>query len=445
VGRARFGTDGIRGVANGDLTAELALALGRAAATVIGDVGFVVGRDTRRSGPMLQSALAAGLASEGADVIDVGVLSTPGVAYCAASRGLAGAVISASHNPFEDNGIKLFAPGGGKLTFDVEREIEQLLDAPGRTAVSRPVGGITTDESGAAEYTEHLAGALFGRRLDGLSIVLDCANGAASLVAPAVAAALGAEIRTIACDPDGLNINDGCGSTHPEALAREVRASGADLGLAFDGDADRVVAVDHLGEVADGDTMLALFALDLAERKELTGDAVAVTVMSNYGFRLAMAERGITVIETPVGDRSVLAAVEEHGLALGGEQSGHVVFRRLATTGDGILTGLLLADLVKRQGEPLADLTRDLVERVPQVLVNVPVLDPAKLAGATAVWEEVALVEEELGDAGRVLLRSSGTEPLVRVMVEALSEDQAIASARRLGAVVAAALGTDRR
>jgi phosphoglucosamine mutase len=447
VERARFGTDGVRGVANADLTAELAVALGVAAARVLPAPTFLVGRDTRRSGTFLQAALSAGLAAGGVDVVDLGVLPTPGVAYCSEQRGVPAAMVSASHNPFEDNGIKLFGPGGTKLTVEVEAavesEIDAVLDGAGMSGpTGRGVGRLSVDAGALAGYDRHLRGAIGARRLDGLRVILDCANGAACPVAPGVFEALGAQVSAIADDPDGANINERCGSTHPEALAAAVRAAGADLGLAFDGDADRLVAVDHTGEVADGDVLLALFATDMAARGELAGNTVVVTVMSNLGFRLAMAERGIGVRETPVGDRQVLAALDAEALALGGEQSGHIVFRRLATTGDGILTGILLADLVVRAGRPLAELSDGLVRRVPQVLANVTVANPGRLADATDVWATVAAVEAELGETGRVLLRPSGTEAVVRVMVEAMSEEQANDAARRLCAVVEGTLGS---
>ena len=444
----RFGTDGLRGVANADLTAEVATSLGRAAARMLPAATYLVGRDTRRSGPMLQAALSAGLASEGVDVVDLGTLTTPGVAYCAERRGVPAAMVSASHNPFEDNGIKLFGPGGTKLAVEAEVAIERVMAAAADAGTGptgptgRGVGRMLEDRGAAAGYRAHLADSLDGRRLDGLRVVLDCANGAATEVAPVVFEEAGAEVTAIACAPDGTNINHDCGSTHPEALAAAVARHGADLGLAFDGDADRLVAVDHTGTVTDGDTLLALFAVDLAGRDELAGNAVVVTVMTNLGFRLAMADRGIEVRETPVGDRHVLAVLEAEGLALGGEQSGHIVFRRRATTGDGILTGLVLADLVVRAGRPLADLSAGLVERVPQVLANVAVTDPGRLAGATEVWNTVSAVEAELDGSGRVLLRPSGTEPLVRVMVEAVSEERARAAADRLCAAVQGALGT---
>jgi phosphoglucosamine mutase len=444
----RFGTDGVRGVANEELTPELALALGRAAARVLPAPTFVVGRDTRRSGPLLQAAFSAGLAAEGADVVDLGVLPTPGVAAVAESRRAPGAVISASHNPFGDNGIKLFSLLGTKLPTEVEGEIERELDSiladpdrPPRRPTGHGVGRISTDAGAVALYEAHLAQTLEGRRLDGLRIVVDCANGAASAIAPRVLAALGAQVTALHDSPDGANINDKCGSTDPGELAREVVAGKADLGLAFDGDADRVIAVDHDGKIVDGDVLLALFALDLAERGELTGNTVAVTVMTNLGFRLAMEARGIGVRETDVGDRHVLAALDADGLSLGGEQSGHIIFRSRSTTGDGILTGMALADLVLRAGRSLAELSAGLVERVPQRLVNVPIPQPERLADSAEVWEAVVKAEAELGHDGRVLLRPSGTEPLVRVMVEARVEAQANAVAAQLAGVVEAALG----
>jgi phosphoglucosamine mutase len=448
VPQARFGTDGLRGVANGDLTAEVAIALGRAVGRVLPAHTFVVGRDTRRSGPLLQAALSAGLATEGADVLDIGVVPTPAVAYVCQRRGLPGAMVSASHNPFGDNGIKVFGDGGTKLPTQteavVEHELDLVLDDPGhppRRPTGHGVGVIGTEPGAADDYRAHLRGSVEGRRLDGLRVVLDCANGSAAAFAPEVFAGLGAEVLAIACDPDGANINHECGSTHPETLARTVVDTGADLGLAFDGDADRLVAVDHTGVVADGDVLLALFALDLAERDLLPGNKVVVTVMTNLGFRRAMAERGIAVLETPVGDRAVLEGLDAEGLALGGEQSGHIVFRRAATTGDGMLTGLQLADLVLRRDRHLAALSAGLIDRVPQLLVNVPVADPGRLESAEDVWRAVAEVELQLGQTGRVLLRASGTEPLVRVMVEAPTEDQAEWAANRLRSAVQHSLG----
>ena len=426
MGPARFGTDGVRGVANEELTAELALALGRASARVLPAPAFVVCRDTRRSGPLLQAAFSAGLATEGADVLDLGVLPTPGVAAVAAARRLPGAVVSASHNPFGDNGIKLFSLLGTKLPVEVEdevaRELESVLadpDKPPRRPTGHGVGRISADPSGEALYREHLVAATEGRRLDGLHVVLDCAHGASSEVAPAVFRQCGARVTALHNAPDGANINDECGSTHPAQLARVVAQHGADLGLAFDGDADRAVAVDDTGQIVDGDVLLALFALDLARRGRLAGDTVVVTKMTNLGFRLAMEAEGIAVRETDVGDRHVLAALDDDGLSLGGEQSGHLIFRALSTTGDGILTGLLLADLMLRDGRRLSELATGLVDHVPQKLVNVPIPQPGRLDDSTEVWDAVAKAEGELGHEGRVLLRASGTEPLVRIMVEA--------------------------
>jgi len=443
----RFGTDGIRGVANAELGAELVMALGRAAARALPNKCFLVGRDTRRSGPLLQAALSAGMASEGADVVDLGVLPTPGVAWLSAQRQCPAAVVSASHNLFADNGIKLFAAGGLKLPDATEAAVEDELDRVLASAgpVSRPpvghgVGSLWAEPDPGQGYVDHLVGVLEGRDLSGMRVVVDCANGAASVVAPQVLERLGAEVVAIANAPDGANINDGCGSTHPESLAAEVVARGAQLGLALDGDADRLLAVDHTGALTTGDELLSLFASDLADRGNLAGNTVVVTVMTNLGFRLAMAERGITVHETQVGDRYVLEALDRNGLTLGGEQSGHIVFRQLATTGDGVLTGVLLLDLVRRSGATLAELARRSMQRLPQVLHNVAAPNPAEAVAVPAVQAEVTAVEAELGERGRVLLRASGTEPLVRVMVEAEDEAAAQAAAVRLCAVVERAL-----
>ena len=450
----RFGTDGIRGVANAELGAELVMALGRAAARALPAECFLVGRDTRRSGPLLQAALSAGMASEGADVIDLGILPTPGVAFHAAERACPAAVVSASHNLFADNGVKLFATGGLKLPdateVAIEEELGRVLErgrfledgAPeSRSPVGHGVGRLWHEPDAAPRYVDHLVGALNGRDLTGMRVVVDCANGAAFDVAPLVLERLGADVRAIANRPDGANINDGCGSTHPELLSAEVVANGADLGLALDGDADRLLAVDHTGALITGDELLSLFATDLAGRGGLAGNTVVVTVMTNLGFRLAMAAAGITVRETQVGDRYVLEALNADGLTLGGEQSGHIVFRDLATTGDGVLTGVLLLDLIKRSGAPLAELARASMKRLPQVLENVAAARPADAVAAPAVQAEVAAVEAELGGRGRVLLRASGTEPLVRVMVEADDAAVARAAALRLCAVVETALG----
>ncbi|HUO49243.1 MAG TPA: phosphoglucosamine mutase [Acidimicrobiales bacterium] len=441
----RFGTDGIRGIANVDLDAELVLAIGRAAARVLPARAFLVGRDTRQSGPLLQAALSAGLASEGADVVDLGVLPTPGVAWASAERSLPAAVVSASHNPFIDNGVKLLAAGGTKLPDAVEESIEEELDkiladtgGPLRPS-GHGVGRLWSEPEVAEGYVDHLVGVLEPGALDGMHVVLDCANGAAHATAPAALSRLGARLEVLGADPDGTNINDGVGSTHPEALAATVVASGADIGLALDGDADRLLAVDHAGAVVDGDVLMALFAADLAGRGQLAGNTVVVTVMTNLGFRLAMAERSIAVRETPVGDRYVLEALDADGLSLGGEQSGHIVFRQLATTGDGTLTGLLLCDLVRRSGRSFAELAAGSMRRLPQVLVNVPVPGPGAVVEAPSVADALREAEAGLGDSGRVVLRASGTEPLVRVMVEAPDEEGARQVADTLAEVVRAA------
>jgi phosphoglucosamine mutase len=450
----KFGTDGARGVANADLTPELVLALGRAAARVLGRGGrpvFLIGRDTRASGPLLQAALSAGLAGEGADVRDLGVMPTPGVAALSAAQDVPAAMISASHNPFPDNGIKLFAAGGRKLADDVEERLEAELGAilaGTATPVSPPtglgVGRLVADHESLGWYAERLVASLEGRRLGGINVALDCANGAASVTAADVFTRAGAQVvAVLAADPDGTNINDGCGSTHPAGLQAAVVERSADVGLAFDGDADRVIAVDHTGALVDGDQLIAMCALDLRERRRLVDDTVVVTVMTNLGFRLAMQEHGIGVHETQVGDRYVLEALDRGGWSLGGEQSGHVIFRDLATTGDGVLTGLQLLDHLVRQGRPLAELAGMAMSRLPQVLRNVKVADLEGLAGAESVWAAVAEVEADLGRTGRVLLRSSGTERLVRVMVEAPTESAAEAATARLVHAVNLALGAE--
>jgi phosphoglucosamine mutase len=444
----RFGTDGIRGVAGSDLTAELALALGRAAARIVPGSPFLLGRDTRRSGTMIQSALAAGITAEGADVVDVGVIPTPGLAWLAAERGVPAAMVSASHNPFGDNGIKLLGAGGTKLQTELEVAIQDELDrlcaggAPSRDE-DRPVrtgaalGSVRSDTDALDAYAEHLVAAAGAAGQFNGEVVVDCANGAASVIAPAVLERLGVRHKILFAEPDGVNINAGCGSTELGPLQAAVVASGAALGIALDGDADRVLAVDHAGELVDGDQLMALFAFDLAESGLLTGNSIVVTVMSNLGLRQALGARGIGIVETAVGDRFVSDAIESNGLQLGGEQSGHLVFRRHGLTGDGILTALLLLELVARKGRPLSELAAGAMKRLPQVLRNVHVADPAHLAAAAAIWEEGAAVESELGQNGRVLLRASGTEALVRVMAEAPSYEVALEVVDRLVAVVA--------
>lgn len=444
----KFGTDGVRGVANRELTPELAMGLGRAAARVLGGGRWLVGRDTRISGPLLAAALSAGLASEGVEVADLGVLPTPGVAYVAAREGVAAAMISASHNPFPDNGIKLFAAGGLKLGDDVEARVEAELTALAVAGDPRPrpeggaVGTVRRYDEGARGYFTHLTtAALEGRSLDGVRVVVDAANGAASAFAGDVLSALGADVTVINAAPDGCNINVDCGSTHPEALRTAVLAAGADVGLALDGDADRVLAVDASGSVVDGDQIIGICAIDLHRRGRLTNDTVVVTVMSNLGFRHGMAAAGIRVLDTAVGDRYVLEELDRSGSSLGGEQSGHVIFRDLSTTGDGMLTGIMLLDVMAREATPVADLAADAMTRLPQVMVNVglPRRDPGVIDSVAAY---VLSAEEQLGGRGRVLLRASGTEPLVRVMVEAPTDEEAAAIADELADAVRKAVGS---
>jgi phosphoglucosamine mutase len=441
-----FGTDGIRGVANLELTAELALSLGRAAVGVLGGDQWLIGADTRVSGPMLVAALTAGLAAAGADVVDLGVVPTPAVAFHAQQLGCPAAIVSASHNPYTDNGIKLLAAGGRKLRDDVESAVAARMNAgaTSTTGVADPragVGRIRRHPDPLGAYAAHVVASIEGRRFDGMKLVIDCANGAASEVAPAVLRSLGADVTVLSATPDGTNINAGCGSTHPAPLQAAVVEAGAEAGLAFDGDADRVVAVGADGRVVDGDHIMAILAGDLHDRHRLRGEAVAVTVMSNLGLRLALGARGIGVVETPVGDRYVLEAMEADDLALGGEQSGHVIFRDLATTGDGLLTGVQLLDVVSRAGVGLAALAAGAMTRLPQVLRNVRVARPEGLAAAASVRAAVVEAEAELGSTGRVLLRPSGTEPVIRVMVEAPTEPQARELAERLTEAVTSALG----
>jgi phosphoglucosamine mutase len=445
VGRL-FGTDGVRGRANADLTPELALSVARAAAGVLADRDgtrrpvAVVGRDPRASGEMLEAAVVAGLASAGAQVLRAGVLPTPAIAHLTAHTGAdLGVMISASHNPMPDNGIKLFSRGGHKLPDAVEAAIEQAVTA-GETDGPRPTGagiGRVSDLTDAGEvYVEHLL-ATVDRPLSGLTLVVDCAHGAAAVCAPEVYRRAGATVHVIGGQPDGWNINDGIGSTHLGPLTEAVRAHGADLGIAHDGDADRCLAVTAEGDVVDGDAILAVCALGLHEHGRLTGDTVVATVMSNLGFHHTMRDAGIAVHTTAVGDRYVLEALRERGLSLGGEQSGHLVFLDHATTGDGLLTGLSLLSRMAETGSTLAELA-SVVQRLPQTLVNVPVRDRLAVVESDEVAAAVNLCEAELGDAGRVLLRPSGTEQLVRVMVEAPTQERADAIARRLADVVAA-------
>lgn len=447
----RFGTDGVRGAVGTELTAEVALALGRATARALGPQPYAIGRDTRLSGGLIQAALSAGLAAEGASAIDVGVLPTPGVAFLAKHWDIAGAVISASHNPAEDNGVKLFGPGGRKLNLEdearVEAELQRLLQIPATDAAGRvgsEVGTLSARPDAAENYVNHLTAVLGGPKLGALRVVLDCANGAASELAPRVLRDLGADVSALCDRPDGTNINTSCGSTYPQALQEAVLEEGAAVGLAFDGDADRVLAVDEEGELIDGDQMLALFAADRKRRGQLANDTVVVTVMTNLGFHLAMEKIGVKVVQTQVGDRWVSEAMEEGGFQLGGEQSGHIIFGDLSTTGDGLLTAIVLLGLIADAGEPLAELAKGAMTRLPQVLRSVRVADgnQARLESADKIWDEVRSVETELGSSGRVVLRASGTEPLVRVMVEAPAPATADAAVERLVSVVTSELGS---
>jgi phosphoglucosamine mutase len=394
---------------------------------------------------MVLSALASGLAAEGADVVDLGVVPTPGVAWYSVAEDRPAAAVSASHNSFEDNGVKFFTAGGRKLSDDTEALLEAELDRllAGDAVLAPPTGtGVgriaTRPDTGA--YVDGLVATLEGRRLDGLRVALDCANGAAWAVAPAVFSQLGARVDVLHAEPDGRNINAGCGSTHPEDLQAAVVRLGADAGLAFDGDADRVLAVDRAGALVDGDQLIAVCAVDRKGRGLLADDTVVVTVMANLGFRQAMAGLGIRVVDTNVGDRYVLEALEGGGWTLGGEQSGHVIFRDLATTGDGVLTGVQVLDVMARTGRTLADLASVMTRR-PQVLRNVRVARRA-LDGADGLWAEVRAVEERLGGNGRVLIRPSGTEAVVRVMVEAQTAEAADAACAALAGAVARSLGS---
>jgi phosphoglucosamine mutase len=440
----RFGTDGVRGDADTDLTPVLVSALGTAAARVLGAQTFLVGRDTRESGPRIIDDLVAGFGAAGANAVSLGVASTPAIAFLAQRAGLPAAIVSASHNVWSDNGVKLVGPDGRKLADDQEAAIEAaLLEL---VSIESPLSGLVTQGPSEAvapagvdldAYVDHLLRALDGRTLSGVHIMLDCANGAASELAPRALVEAGARVDVLHDAPNGRNINDACGSTYPQELQAAVLAAGADLGLALDGDADRVVAVDEQGELVDGDQIMVMTALDWHERGILRNDAIVVTVMSNLGLRRALTGAGVGIVETPVGDRQVTAAMAEHDIAIGGEQSGHIVFADLATTGDGALTGLIVADLVARRGEPLSKLAGKMT-RLPQVLVSVKLSDGKGAPDRPAVQDAIRKVETALGDRGRVMVRSSGTEPVVRVMVEAPTEAEAAESADRIRAALEA-------
>ncbi|GAB3485399.1 phosphoglucosamine mutase [Flexivirga lutea] len=442
-----FGTDGVRGLANRDITAELALDLSVAAVRVLSEEGefaghrptAVVGRDPRASGEFLAAATIAGLASAGVDVYDAGVLPTPAIAFLTAAAGAdLGAMLSASHNPMPDNGIKFFSHGGHKLPDATEDAIEARLRSDWERPTGDQVGRIKPFAEGAERYVAHLLHAM-PHRLDGLHIVLDTANGAACTIAPEAFERAGAKVTLVGAEPNGLNINDGVGSTHLQDLCRLVPQLGADFGLAFDGDADRCLAVDATGAEVDGDQIMAILALDLHERHALAGDTLVATVMSNEGLLQAMAGAGITVKRTDVGDRYVLAEMRRGGYSLGGEQSGHVILLEHGTTGDGVLTGLMLAARVASTGSSLRELAACMT-RLPQYLVNVPGVDKHAVDGHPVVQSAVADAQRDLGGLGRVLLRKSGTEPVVRVMVEAASAERAQQIAQHLAGVVASEL-----
>jgi len=441
VGRL-FGTDGIRGVANADLTPEVVFRVGRAAGAVLDPAGqaFLVGRDTRLSGPMLEAALAAGLCSVGADVALGGILPTPAVAFLARETAACGVVISASHNPVEDNGVKFFGPDGFKLADATEDAIEAALD---RTDLARPtgpaLGTIRHIIDAESRYLTHLT-ALSGAGLRGLKIVVDCAFGAAALVAPRLWQQLGATVTPIHAEPDGARINVACGSTHLEPLRRAVRAHGADLGFAHDGDADRVLAVDERGDVVDGDALLGICAVDRHRRGQLATGVVVATVMSNVGLEQALAAAGIRLERTQVGDRYVLERMRELGATLGGEQSGHLIFLDHTTTGDGLVTAIQLTNVMVRSGRRLSEL-RAGIPRYPQVLVNVRVRARDGITDDPHVVRAIAAAETRLAARGRILVRPSGTEPLVRVMVEAEHQGEAEGVAADVAAVIAARHG----
>jgi len=440
---ALFGTDGIRGLANVDLTAELALDVAVAAAHILveslGDKSkrphAIVGQDSRASGEFLEAAVVAGLTSAGVDVYRVGVLPTPAIAYLVAQSGAdLGVMISASHNPAPDNGIKLFARGGEKLADSLEAAIEARMGEPWQRPTGAHVGRVIEDSSAREKYIAHLLKSV-DVSLSGIKVVVDCANGAASFVAPIALEKAGATLIAIANKPDGLNINDGVGSTHLDFLRDAVLKNKADIGIAHDGDADRCLAIDAVGNVIDGDFILAILAQGFKSRGKLNDATVVATVMSNLGFLIAMKDAGINVVKTAVGDRYVLENMLENNYTLGGEQSGHIIMREFAGTGDGLLTALQLIAEMARSKKSLQELSK-IMNRFPQVLINVSGVAKEKLDSSTVIKAAVTKHEAELGDAGRILLRASGTEPLVRVMVEAQSDNIAKEIAEKLAAVV---------
>lgn len=443
-----FGTDGVRGIANSELTPELAFRLGRCGGYILtknleGKPKVIIGRDTRISGHMLEGALVAGLLSIGAEVMRLGVISTPGVAYLTKALGAqAGVMISASHNPVEDNGIKFFGPDGFKLSDEEELEIEKLLEME-KDELPRPIGGdlgqVDDYFEGGQKYLQFLKQTV-DEDFSGIHIALDCAHGATSSLATHLFADLDADLSTMGASPNGLNINDGVGSTHPEKLAAFVLEKGADVGLAFDGDGDRLIAVDEKGDIVDGDQIMYICAKYLNEQGRLKKSTVVSTVMSNLGFYKALEEKGIKSVQTAVGDRYVVEEMKKNGYNLGGEQSGHIIFLDYNTTGDGLLTGLQLINILKATNKPLSELAGEM-KKYPQKLVNVKVTDKHRVTENERIKEEIKKVEEEMKGNGRILVRPSGTEPLVRIMAEASTEEECDAYVERIAAVVEKEMG----
>ena len=460
----KFGTDGVRGIANIELTAQWAVRIGRIAAKVLGPQAngfangsqeyvldppvldpqplFVIGRDTRVSGEMLSPAISAGVASEGINVIDLGVITTPGVAWVSEKLKVPAVVISASHNVYSDNGIKFFSSGGNKLSDSEQLSIEKLLDDDELleqakvSQESHSCGRISYDASYVDNYIDYLVGKLRPSDFRKLSVVIDCANGAASKIAPRVFGALGITMTLIGCEPNGTNINDQCGSTDLKGLREEVVRRKADLGIAFDGDADRCLAVDENSNVIDGDQMMAMFAIDLKRRESLRNNAIVITSMANLGLRNSMRQNSIEFYETDVGDRNVLSEMDRRDVILGGEQSGHLIFRDVATTGDGILTALKLIELLNSRKDPLSVLAGESMQRLPQSLLSIDVANPAQVVNSDRLKSRTDEIIKELGDEGRVVIRPSGTEPKIRVMVEASHQNQADTYAKRLVEVI---------
>ena len=437
-----FGTDGVRGPAPEILNQRFVTCLATAASEILAADRWIIGRDTRESGPVLSDAIMSAIRRNGLTAVDTGVIPTPVVAYLSNIENSGGVVVSASHNPWTDNGVKIFAPGGRKLRDEEQAMIEKRLNEllAGTSAITQqsvdPIQHVDPTEA----WINSIIDALGNRTLEGAHLVVDCANGSASRIAEPLFNQLGARVDAINNEPDGRNINQGCGSTSPQMLAETVKSSGADLGLALDGDADRLIAVASDGSLIDGDRQLCLFAVDLDQRELLANRSVVITVMSNFGLRQAMQQADITTIEVPVGDRNILTRLDAGDAALGGEQSGHLIFRDHATTGDGLLSGALLTDLILRSGKDSAELANEAMHQVPQVLLNIPVTSKSAEI-TTQIQEEIELTEARLANKGRVLVRASGTEAVIRVMVEATEETQAQSEAQHLAAIVQASIG----